>query len=30
VATYEAALALVENDAERRFLEDRRRSLVAP
>jgi len=29
VAAYEAALALVENDAERRFLEDRRRSLVA-
>jgi RNA polymerase sigma-70 factor, ECF subfamily len=29
VAAYEAALALVENDAERRFLEERRRSLVA-
>jgi RNA polymerase sigma-70 factor (ECF subfamily) len=29
VAAYEAALSLVENDAERRFLEDRRRSLVA-
>jgi RNA polymerase sigma-70 factor (ECF subfamily) len=27
-AAYEAALALVENDAERRFLEERRRSLV--
>jgi len=29
VAAYEAALALVENDAERRFLEQRRRSLAA-
>jgi RNA polymerase sigma-70 factor, ECF subfamily len=28
VAAYEAALRLVENDAERRFLEERRRSLV--
>ena len=28
VAAYEAALALVENDAERRFLEERRRSLL--
>jgi RNA polymerase sigma-70 factor (ECF subfamily) len=29
VAAYEAALALAENDAERRFLDERRRSLVA-
>ena len=29
VAAYEAALARAENDAERRFLEERRRSLVA-
>jgi RNA polymerase sigma-70 factor (ECF subfamily) len=29
VAAYEAALALVENDAERRFLEERRSALVA-
>ena len=29
VAAYEAALAVVENDTERRFLEERRRSLAA-
>ena len=28
VAAYDEALALVENDTERRFLEERRRSLV--